>query len=295
MLAGIDYLSYTVADATVARGVAASEYAGALAYLHDYAARQRGAVVPRTRYGYVGNVYSGMFVGRRDGVDESSVWVSLAGGVAHQYCVHRLARVSPLARARRIDIQVTVPAVYAESLADVDLAIGGIADSLSRVMPDRSITLIQGYGRGSTLYIGAPSSDVRLVLYNKSAQDSSVGRVMWRLECRFRDERADQAFQGIRSGAAPMAYLSSEASKYSTLFGHFSKVLRDLSDVPMPELTPMPESADARLYRTLRWLEYQVAPAIARLLNYESVTIDSVQALLGLIEHQRHGSTDDNS
>lgn len=295
MLAGIDYLSYTVTDETVARGHADTEYAGALAYLHDYAARQRGVAQPRTRYGYTGNVYSGMYVGRRDQVESSSVWVSLAGGVAHHYCVHRLARISPLARARRIDVQVTIPAVYAESLSDIDLAIGGIADSLSRAMPQRSITLIQGYGRGSTLYIGSPSSDVRLVLYNKSAQDPSIGGLMWRLECRLRDEYAESAWQGIRNAASPALYLSSEARKYPMLYGYFRAVLEDLSIIPAADMTPPVTDGNSRMYRTLQWLENQVSPAIARLLNYDGVTIEQVRSILGLVVDERQEIGCDNS
>lgn len=284
MLAGMDYLSYTVFDGDTAHAQSETEYSGALSYLSDYAARYGAIPEPRTRYGYAGYVYSGMYVGRKDGADGSSVWVSLAGSVAHHYCVHRLPRISPLARARRMDVQVTVPVPYAETLSDIDLAIGGIADALSRVYPLRSITLIQGYGRGSTLYIGSASSNVRLVVYNKTAQDPSVGGLMWRLECRMRDERAEEAFVGLRAGASPVSYLAKEARQYSLLYGHFRAVLDGLSDVPAADMTPSLADVDNRTYRTLRWLETQVSPAISRLLNYQNVNADMLRAILGLVE-----------
>ena len=252
--AGIDYISYTVSGP-----VARIEYAAACEWIARLA--ESDAMQQRTRHGYVGRVYGGMFAGLR-GDDEA--WVSISGHRAHAYMQDRMRAIDRHARARRVDIQITFP--VAGSHDGVDDLIRGVARDLAGTDRRRRMRVIDTYGAGTTLYYGSESARTRVILYNKGAESGYEAYTGWlRVEARYYREAAERAFCHVRQGDPPLAVLRATTERYPPVWAVVGDVLAAYGDLPMERLHPSRGGPDRQVARTLVWLERQVAPAIRRL------------------------------
>jgi hypothetical protein len=102
------------------------------------------------------------------------------------------ARVIPAAdKLTRLDLQVTARAnEIVADLAEREYRGGGIRVGVGRQSIERSLYLAST--GGSTLYLGAPTSDQRGRLYDKSAESrGALPANSWRAEVQYRAERAD--------------------------------------------------------------------------------------------------------
>jgi hypothetical protein len=124
-------------------------------------------------------------------------------------------------------------------------------------------------GGGSTCYVGAASSEIRMRVYDKGAEEGShpPGQ-RWRWEVQARRTRAVVRAQAL--AAAPLR----QSAVASQVLGHVSALgLRapgcNLEHSHHCGVHPTSDAAD-----TLRWLERGVQPAVSRLLrHYDRATI----------------------
>lgn len=132
---------------------------------------------------------------------------------------------------------------------------------------------------GETVYIGAPSSDKRLVIYDKGAESKSSIREVLRIEMRYRRGVAAQSLEVLRT--YPVAYQPSICAQWcSAGAGHMPGVREwawnEALEVTAPKVTQDATTDETRL----AWLQNQVAPTVQRLLTvYDR---HAILAILGL-------------
>lgn len=151
----------------------------------------------------------------------------------------------------RIDVQCTYTVPDADQMVIQAQPAGGY--KAMRVQP---LT-----GTGCTLYVGAPKSDRRLRVYNKSAEAGMYpdgGQEYLRVEVVLRNRRADQFFGGMHTMGDMYAY-------------HVSAMLADcdLRDMIMADTAgiqfPLTDDGDEWISRRLRWVDACVIPALRKL------------------------------
>ncbi len=203
-------------------------------------------------YGAYGWRKSRVFVGE---YNDGRVLISVTGAEAHDAAIR--LRQMPIGRSwsiARLDLQET------HSVNDAD-AIVLSTDPRSRYK-SHLIRPVSSVHRGATMYVGAPKSDRRLRIYNKTAESgirSKEGQELVRVELVLRNRRADQAWQNL-------------CSDIDALFGaHVEQMLErcpviDIittfrSDVRLPYV----DEGDDWLERRLRWIDLCVIPALRKL------------------------------
>lgn len=156
--AGVDWLSVTATDplvrkrlARVAHWIGGTEQAGG---------HERSAARLRD---YIGWRCGGVMVGER----RDSLYCQVSGATAHSHWRRLLVGGH---RATRIDVQVTAlsPDPLHDEAAQQFAEIGADHERFVRAGWHSRITTRP---TGSTLYVGAPTSDRRLRLYDKHAED----------------------------------------------------------------------------------------------------------------------------
>ena len=167
----------------------------------------------------------------------------------------------------RIDLQVTM------SVLDADYMIEYIQPS--KIYKAIKITNIGE--KGTTLYIGAPTSDIRLRIYNKSAEasiypDSGGEYVRFELQCRNR--YADKAFIALRNKMIRSFYLMIikrmiDAYNYKLV----ENAIREYDEELFTDTFPV--NKDDPISRRKRWLENSVFPAMKRLLLEDREYLDN--------------------
>ena len=167
----------------------------------------------------------------------------------------------------RIDLQVTI------TVLDADFMIDAIQPS--KVY--KASKIINIGEKGTTLYIGAPTSDLRFRIYNKSAESGifpDVGGEFARFELQCRNRYADKAFVALRNKMVRAFYLMItkrmiDAYNHKILEGAIREYDEELF------VDTFPTGKDDSLSRRKRWLEHSVFPAMKRLLLEDREYLDN--------------------
>jgi hypothetical protein len=207
----------------------------------------------RRCYGYAGFVKDNLFVG-----DNGSRLLLQATGSRANEAISLIETSWPGLSVARIDIQLTV------LVGDADALIAGTMPP----KPYKAIRISNLGERGSTLYVGSPSSRCRLRIYNKTAESGEeriAGMERLRVELQLRDDYADRGLINMKANTGDMFfrhYVSRMTDGYITAI--IDKAFRHSDLVGMVD-TVTEKSVDSRK----QWLEHSVLPAIQRLSVYD--------------------------
>jgi hypothetical protein len=211
---------------------------------------------PSSLYGFRGYRCGKVFIGER----EDRYLVQATGAIAHDVALaFPLAAEHELSVAR-IDVQITFV------VRDADFFI--LACEPSKAY--KSVRWCPVGEQGQTLYVGAPKSDCRLRIYNKTAESGikpqSPGDFV-RFELQFRNNYADRMFRAIRARAPKFPFLSHLRRMVDSFsFDTVKRHLESLED----ELFPEEEIKDVdAISRRKLWLERSVIPALRKVLAEE--------------------------
>jgi hypothetical protein len=217
-------------------------------------------------YGYRGK--NKVFVGQSS--DRIMIWAS--GQNAHYVARTLKTDLFDGYSVARIDLQVTMTSL------DADYMIEYIQPN--KVYKCTKITNL--HEKGTTLYVGAPTSRVRLRIYNKTAEsgirpESGGEYVRFELQCR--DQYADKAFVALRNDMTRSFYLMMlkrmvDAYTFNLVEGAIRSADEELF------IDDFPASKDDPLSRKKRWLEQSVLPALRRLLVEDRDYVDNFIKLL---------------
>jgi hypothetical protein len=217
-------------------------------------------------YGYKGS--NNTFIGQSS--DRIMIWSS--GQNAHYVAKTLKTDIFESYSVARMDLQVTMTSI------DADYMIEYIQPN--KIYKCTKITNL--YEKGTTLYVGAPTSRVRLRIYNKTAEsgirpESGGEYVRFELQCR--DQYADKAFVAVRNNMARSFYLMMLKKMIDT---YTYKLVEDAIRSADEELfiDDFPTSKDDPLSRKKRWLEQSVLPALRRLLVEDKDYVDNFVKLL---------------
>jgi hypothetical protein len=217
-------------------------------------------------YGYRGN--NKVFVGQSS--DRIMIWAS--GQNAHY--VARTLKIDLFDgySVARIDLQVTMTAL------DADYMIEYIQPN--KIYKATKITNVNE--KGTTLYIGAPTSRVRLRVYNKTAESgirSEGGGEYVRFEIQCRDQYADKAFVAVRNDMARSFFLMMLKKMVDTYtYKLVESAIRSADEELFVD--DFPTTKDDPISRKKRWLEQSVLPALRRLLVEDKEYVDNFVKLL---------------
>jgi hypothetical protein len=217
-------------------------------------------------HGYRGK--NKVFVGQSS--DRIMIWSS--GQNAHYVAKTLKTDVFESYSVARIDLQVTMTSL------DADYMIEYIQPN--KVYKCTKITNL--HEKGTTLYVGAPTSRVRLRVYNKTAESGIVpegGGEYVRLELQCRDQYADKAFVAVRNNMARSFYLMMLKKMVDAYtFNLVEGAIRSADDELFVD--DFPSSRDDPISRRKRWLEQSVLPALRRLLVEDKDYVDNFVQLL---------------
>ena len=182
----------------------------------------------------------------------------------------------------RLDVQVTC--WYEHDWAGTAAALSELAVSANarRVGRPAKVRLVNGFGEGDTLYVGARGKASKFLrVYDKwreSGRDD-LWRYAWRYEVELTDGHARYAVRSLESTG------QSEHTAAALVASYFEE--RGLSLPVCPEAARVPPSVmkkdPSSTYRRLMWLHSQVKPAIDRMIA-DGVSSDEIRAVLGLAE-----------
>jgi hypothetical protein len=173
----------------------------------------------------------------------------------------------------RIDVQATLAVHDADAI-------------IRTTVPSRRYksTLVQTlYGPGATLYVGAPSSDARLRLYNKSAESGEYpdGGGEWlRAELQLRNRYADRMYAACLGGA-----MGGTALEFVRRMGdnNLYRLLRDTTD-SIVDAPYWDEDSDLDwVGRRIHWMVHCVVPALRKLVLHDPETRREVGIALARI------------
>jgi len=224
---------------------------------------------PYALYGYRGYRSNKIFVGERD----DRYLLQATGAIAHDVAMRFPLPVDHDLSVARIDVQVTMVVPDADML--IRTCEPGAAYQATRWSKVRE--------PGETLYVGSPRSDVRLRLYNKTAESGikpeSIGDYL-RVEIQFRNRYADRMFRAIRARAPKLPFLSHLRRMVDNFT--FDAVRRHIESVE-DELFPEEQLAEQdALSRRKAWLERSVIPAMRKVLAEEP---EYLQVFLQLLDN----------
>jgi hypothetical protein len=212
-------------------------------------------------HGYRGK--NKVFVGQSS--DRIMIWAS--GQNAHYVARTLKTDLFDGYSVARIDLQVTMTSL------DADYMIEYIQPS--KIYKCTKITNL--HEKGTTLYVGAPTSRVRLRIYNKTAEsgitpESGGEYVRFELQCR--DQYADKAFVAVRNNMARSFYLMMlkkmvDAYTYKLVEGAIRSADEELF------VDDFPTSKDDPIARKKRWLEHSVFPAMRRMFLEDKEYLDN--------------------
>jgi len=223
--------------------------------------------VPHAQYGYRGIRSGKVFIGQR----EDRYLVQATGHIANDVAMAFPLKEGGEISVARIDVQQTL------IVPDADFLIASCTPSKAY----KAVRWSNVGERGETLYVGSPHSEVRLRIYNKTAESGlkppSVGDYM-RVEIQFRNRRADQMFLAIRARAPRfpfLLHLKRMIDAYT--FDLVQASIKEDEEVLFPE--PDEPELDA-ISRRKAWIERSVVPALKRILAEEPSYIDVLLSML---------------
>jgi len=217
-------------------------------------------------HGYRGK--NKVFVGQSE--DRLMIWSS--GQNAHYVAKTLKTDIFESYSVARMDLQITMTSL------DADYMIEYIQPN--KVYKCTKITNL--HEKGTTLYVGAPTSRVRLRIYNKTAESGIVpegGGEYVRFELQCRDQYADKAFVAVRNNMARSFYLM---MLKRMIDAYTFKLVEDAIRSADEELfvDDFPSSKDDPVARKKRWLEQSVLPALRRLLVEDKDYVDNFVKML---------------
>jgi hypothetical protein len=217
-------------------------------------------------HGYRGK--NKVFVGQSE--DRLMIWSS--GQNAHYVAKTLKTDIFESYSVARMDLQITMTSL------DADYMIEYIQPN--KVYKCTKITNL--HEKGTTLYVGAPTSRVRLRVYNKTAESGIVpegGGEYVRFELQCRDQYADKAFVAVRNNMARSFYLM---MLKRMIDAYTFKLVEDAIRSADEELfvDDFPSSKDDPVARKKRWLEQSVLPALRRLLVEDKDYVDNFVKML---------------
>lgn len=201
--------------------------------------------------GYTGRIKEKVFFGR----SSDRFILEVTGSKAHEFMRDYDFRVFDGCSFARLDLQATIEVPNADHII--------IQTRPSKVY--RSFLTYSLNGPGATLYVGAPSSRVRLRVYNKSAESGvkpDPGHDYLRIELQLRDYYADRAaayFYASQCNSFFRTYIAKMSDAFIT------DVLDRYLDKAYPAPTPLEEPDSDWIARRYAWLEHSVTPAIVKL------------------------------
>jgi len=217
-------------------------------------------------YGFRGD--NNVFVGQSE--NRLMIWAS----GQHAHYVARTIRTDLFDSysVARMDLQITMTSLDADYMIEY----------IQPAKVYKATKIVNINGKGTTLYVGAPTSRVRLRIYNKTAESGIVpetGGEYVRFELQCRDQYADKAFVAVRNNMARAFYLMMlkrmiDAYTYKLVEGAIQSAEEELF------VDNFPSSKDDPIARKKRWLEQSVLPALRRLLVEDKEYIDSFIRLL---------------
>lgn len=236
--------------------------------------------------GYIGTHMGKLFVGEH----QTQGWIAQAtSSDAHQLIDH----FNPhRCNCSRIDVQYTVwyerpvSRLFWRKLPKL-VQVSSLANG-GRPVSYREIV---GSDGGRTFYIGSNSSDVQCKIYNKYAEQkrSSEYKYAYRYELRLRGKYAQATATKLHKTADNVRHLESVRSVRNRLARYgiaIPQVKADDKAVDKPLVKPKSDIATK-----LAWLETQVRPTVATLL--EHVTIEEILQALGVDLVSQLGGTPD--
>jgi hypothetical protein len=217
-------------------------------------------------YGYKGS--NNTFIGQSS--DRIMIWSS--GQNAHYVAKTLKTDIFESYSVARMDLQVTMTSL------DADYMIEYIQPN--KIYKCTKITNL--YEKGTTLYVGAPTSRVRLRIYNKTAESGIVpesGGEYVRFELQCRDQYADKAFIAVRNNMVRSFYLMMLKKMIDAYtFKQVESAIRAADEELFVD--DFPASKDDPVARKKRWLEQSVLPALRRLLVEDRDYVDNFIKLL---------------
>lgn len=225
--------------------------------------------------GYAGRKTGTFFIGER----EDGYICRVSGSAAHQAftAIYRSDM-----HVSRLDVQVTVwsgansPTLGLNALQDARLAkLGG------KVKTPVTITHYEDDAGGFTLYLGKRTSRCYARLYNKEAESGDMYyEGAWRYEVELHNQTASNTATELLYGLWPVEEaIASAVWQYFSSKGVHPSFPNSLAGFEIQ----LPRRDETTIERSLRWLEEQVRPTVAKLsaLGYTS----SVLAALDLPGH----------
>jgi len=217
-------------------------------------------------YGFRGD--NGIFVGQSE--DRIMVWSS--GNEAHYVARTINTGIFESYSVARMDLQITITSLDADYMIEY----------IQPAKTYKATKIVNINEKGTTLYVGSPSSRVRLRIYNKTAESGIVpdsGGEYVRFELQLRNQYADKGFVAFRNNMARSFYLMMIKRMIDT---YTYKLVEGAIRSSEEELFTdnFPSSKDDPLSRKKRWLEQSVLPALRRLLVEDREYVDNfIQSL----------------
>jgi hypothetical protein len=217
-------------------------------------------------YGFRGD--NGTFVGQS--TDRLMVWVS--GQEAHYVAKTLNTNSFEGFSVARMDLQITMTSLDADYMIEY----------IQPAKVYKATKVVNINEKGITLYVGAPTSRVRLRVYNKTAEsgiapESGGEYVRFELQCR--NMYADKAFVAFRNNMVRSFYLMMIKRMID---GYTFKLVEGAIRFADEELftDDFPTLKDDPVSRKKRWLEQSVLPALRRLLVEDKEYVDNFVKLL---------------
>lgn len=199
------------------------------------------------------------FVGQ---FDCGMLLVEATGSMA-QLVADRVAGVIPEdgMSVARLDLQATI------WTADADSVIATIVPSKRY----RCTLMRDLYNRGCTLYVGAPASDARMRVYNKTAEAGlapAQGGEWLRIELQLRNRYADRAWKSWIKRAQSGLFLEYVRKMLDERTYRMVRDAVEHGEEPMYDQ----ETDDDWITRRIFWLRHTVIPALRRLALHDEHT-----------------------
>lgn len=178
------------------------------------------------------------------------------------------------ARPSRLDVQVTYRRP-SWGVSPAKRAYLGSPDDARRGRAVRSRTIIVSKGGGETCYVGAPSSEHRMRVYDKGAESGSApAGTVYRWEVQLRRKVAQTAAARLLKAGISEDSVESLCASFSARYG---------VDIPRGAVSNLwihSGSEGSSIERTKAWLRDSVKPAVDRLRMH--MLDDEIARLLGL-------------
>lgn len=225
-----------------------------------------------TWQGYYGRKTGAFFVGERN----EGFCIRISGSTAHPGFT---ALYRPGMHVSRLDIAVTVWLTpHQPSLGISALSAARLAKMAGKAKNPATITHYESDDGGFTLYIGKRTSRTYSRLYNKEVESGDAYyEGAWRYEVELHNHTASETATELLFSLFPV-----EENIVSAVWAYYKNkgISPAFPSSPTGIEIVLPRRDETTIERSLRWIETQVSPTVARLI--EAGYTSSVLAALGL-------------